>query len=249
MDLLRNLDMWSSEIYWQNENMIKHKKDRPILFLSPPTYTEFPKLKFFGMHGNKLFDDIDLLYTLPKNLLRIPILRELLLFSGAIEDSRDTVFRFLKKGHRAICFSYGGMAIPEWNAQDEILKVPRIDSEFLQFMVKNRIIIIPVIFTGEVKRFPALLNYDDTRGSSIYTKSVLYGLRVLRKLCMRLFGYPFPILRGFDRHESVSISISAPVNADEYELTESDIDKLRKSIYSAWASMSNINDNALEIQE
>ena len=71
----------------QNQKLLEeHQPGHKLLFLAAPNVTMIPMFWTFGLHGQEVFRQLDVAFTVPRVLLMIPLLRDLLLMAGAVED-------------------------------------------------------------------------------------------------------------------------------------------------------------------
>jgi hypothetical protein len=101
----------------------------------------------FGFHGG-VFRHVDLVYMLPWVLFRIPLLRDLLLWSGAVathEDWEGTVLGLLRRGK-------------------SVVVTKECSESLFEFAMRNKILVVPVRIHGESKRYASLITPRTTCG-------------------------------------------------------------------------------------
>lgn len=252
MDYLRKKARFFNEntIEWQNEHLLEPYIGRRVMFLAVPNFTGFPLFWSFGWHGNEILAKMDVLYTVPAILLWIPFLRELLLASGAVEDDDENVFRLMKKEGRAICYSPGKMQDVLENQSFDRIKIKPPRKEFVSTLISEKIVIVPVVFLYEMKRYPPLLRLDNEElhlEKQMWYSYLLVVVRMIQRKSLDLFGYPFPLLFGWNRKEKMVTVIGAPIDTTQYSAEQADL--VCKTIEKGWTSMGNVFADVLLIAE
>lgn len=152
-----------------------------LLFIVLGNITNFSLISGFGLHGGK-FADIDLNYILPPILFKIPILRDILLWTGAVTyvgtDKIGAVIQLLKK-NKSIAYAPAGMDdLLNYTGTDQetiTLQNPTID--LFEFAIKNRIKLVPVLIQGETDR------YNIRKNKYIHK---------IQRYCLNKIKWPFP---------------------------------------------------------
>lgn len=252
MDYLRRKAGFFSEnkIEWQNEKLLEPHIGRRVIFLAVPNFTGFPLFWSFGWHGNKTLAKMDILYTLPAILLWIPFLRELLLASGAVEDDDANVLRLMKKEGRAVCYSPGKMRDILRNQSYDRIKIKSPRKDFISSLISKKVVIVPVVFLNELKRYPPLLKLHDEEmyfGKNMWYGYLLVAVKMLQKKSLDILGYPFPLLFGWNRKEKIMTTIGAPIDTKQYTVEQ--VDVVCRTIETGWTSLGNIFDDALLIED
>jgi len=249
MDFLRrNCSLLKrNHVEWQNINMLAPFKNRRMLFYAVPNYTGFAQYLSFGWHGNKVFDRLDVLYTIPKYILWIPMLREYLIASGAVEDGRAVLEKLLKKEGRAVCHCHGGMQVAGTQKIQDVTTLEPVDEQFVNFLIEEKIAVVPVVFHGELQRYPPLFGWVNDVDYESWQKTLFkHYLFKLQHLCLDYIGYPFPLLHGISNKHPIYTSISAPIDMGQYKRHQ--VEEARLSIHTAWITLGNVNDQAIEIK-
>ena len=231
---------------WQNISMLSPYKNRRVLFYAIPSYTGFAQYLSFGWHGNTMFDRFDVLYTIPKVLFWIPVLREFLLASGAVENSMPVLERLLKKEGRAVCHCHGGMQVAGTQKMRDVSTLKEIDDAFIHFLIEEDVVVVPVVFTGELKRYPPLFGQINDLEFEPWTTTLFkHYLFKLQHLSLEKFGYPFPLIHGWNRNYNIQTSISAPIDMKSYNVHQ--LKEAKLSIHTAWRELGNGGDETVEI--
>ena len=155
--VFRNWCLWRKwtavQHVWSNrEEFATLSKDHTYLFIVTPNMTNMALISGFGLHGGKLPVDLDVRYILPSLLLCIPILREILLWSGACcakgnKDVEGTILKLLRKG-KSVAYCPTGM-------RDYFGQTKTFDLEpaIYQFAHQYNIRLVPVLVEREADRY------------------------------------------------------------------------------------------------
>lgn len=251
MDYLRRKASFFSEnaIEWQNENLLEPLIGRRVMFIAVPNVTGFPLFWSFGWHGNKTLAQMDVLYAVPRVLLWVPFLRELLIASGAVEDDEENLLWLMKKEGRAICYSPGKMRDVLENQSSDRMSVAPLDEDFVSSLMSKQVVIVPVIFLNELKRYPPLVGQRDEaflKRNKWYVY-LLAAVTLLRRKSFQIMGYPFPLINGWNRKEKIITMVGAPIDTTMYQIEE--VKKVCETIEVGWTSLGNSFDEALLITD
>lgn len=193
---------WNESVTYLMSNKASILSDsfpRRSMFVVMGNLTGFTMMSAFGLHGG-VFDKLELVYTLPAILFRIPFLRDVLLWMGAVENSMDTIKRILDSG-KTIAHSPNGMLdFFGMEPTDVTTTVP--SDEFFQFAKDQNIKIIPVLFINEKERYN------------------IVKLSWFQRYFYNKFGWPFPLLffakfLGEQRPPNVKVYIGAPIDSSK----------------------------------
>lgn len=162
-----------------------------LFILTGENSTNMALMSGFGLHGG-IFKDIDIRYIMPDVLFNVPIVRELLLWSGAIRAHKDvngSILHLLRKGKSVAYY-------PPSNDDGPIL-----DKGLFEFAIQNKIKLVPVVINGEQDRY------------SIYRPT---PIKAVQRFFTRKLGYPFPLIFfpksfGDSPPPKVTISIGVPM--------------------------------------
>jgi len=151
------------------------KKDR-MLFVIMGNTTNMGLVNGFGIHGG-VFQHVDLVYMLPPILFKIPLLRDYLLWTGAVtwkgNDQESSILYLLNKG-KSVAYSSNGMR--------ENLEEP--SNEIFEFAMSKKIYLVPVLIKNESKRY------------------YIYTQKRIQDWFYQRIGWPFPLIffpRIFDK--------------------------------------------------
>lgn len=133
-----------------------------LLYVVVGNITNFSLISAFGLHGNVFGTKTDINFILPPILFKVPLLRDLLLWIGAVTyegtDKEHTVLELLKR-NKSVAYCPAGMndllKIDDNNVTFN-LQQPPID--VFEFVLKNKINIVPVLIQGETERYAILTN-------------------------------------------------------------------------------------------
>lgn len=185
---------------------------RRLLFVVMGNVTNMGLIHGFGMHGG-VFRHIDLVYMLPAILFRVPILRDLLLWSGAVIHDETLLLRLLERG-KSVVYCPSRMddifSATDPRSDDQMtLKPPGVD--VFEFSMKHKIPLVPVLVTNETRRYAIL--------GGAWVKAV-------QRYCYARVGWPFPLAFGpriFGRKPppKLEIQIGCPLEAGGHTSAES----------------------------
>jgi hypothetical protein len=199
LDWLRGWGGWQkvSMCVMQNQKLLEeHHPQRKLLFVAAPNTTLIPMFWSFGLHGQPVMRELDVVFAVPRVLLLIPLLRDILLMAGAVEDDFQTVQRLLSKG-RAVCLCPSGLAGYLDDQTPDHTVVSNLSQELAQQCLQSDIHVVPVVFAGETDRYRA---YQSVQ------------LRAFQQLCYEQFKYPFPLCFELNREAEVTTMVSAPIS-------------------------------------
>lgn len=175
----------STTVYFGNSEAFKEEnvKDK-MLFIIVGNLSNMGLIHGFGMNGG-LFKHLDLVYMLPWILFKIPILRDFLLWTGAISnyDAEGSILKLLKKGKSvAYCPSnmedFVNFSNPRSDDPEKVaVRAPSV--AIFDFAIRNRISIVPVLISNETLRYGFLRNHL---------------LHRIHKITYPYIGWPFPFL-------------------------------------------------------
>lgn len=190
-------------------------RDR-MLFVVIGNLSNMGLIHGFGLHGN-MFKNLDLVYMLPWILFKIPILRDVLLWSGAISnnDPETNILKVLKKGKSvAYCPSnmqdFVNFSNPRSDDPEKVtVHVP--SNSLFEFAMRNKILVVPVLISGESLRYSFFRNHLVHR---------------IHKMVYPVIGWPFPFLFfprifGEKPAEKLNIQIGTPMDGSIQESPES----------------------------
>lgn len=170
------------------------------LFVVIGNKTNFVLLSGFGLHGN-VWKDYDLHYMIPQYLLYIPFLRDILLWTGAVVQSRELIPQLVGRG-KSVAYSPSGMD-DLFSDSDEVVRLP--DAGFFEFAIEHRLKIVPILIRNESARYKICR----TRCQSYF-----YNSTRLR--------WPWPLffcVRVFQQHPppKVKIFCGVPIDASTHQ--------------------------------
>jgi hypothetical protein len=159
----------------------QHGKLQRIYILRPGN-TYFSVLWGIGLHGGKLPPKMSerLHWVVPPLLMAIPLLRDILLWAGAVTYHERKhplleVMLGLLNGNRSVCYCPAQYA----NTVGEGALTAELCTQMLRFAKENATQIVPIVVSGERQRYHIL-----------ETPSVLR----MQRWMLHHAGYPFPML-------------------------------------------------------
>lgn len=237
-DWFRSLALWRSvggaACHMQNERLLEEvtAKDR-LLFVAGPNTTMIPLFWTFGLHGPSVLQGLDVVFAVPRVLLWIPGLREVLMMAGAIEDRRSTIERRLQKGDSVVMCTSGARAVFYDQLPGES-RVEAFDSDWARFCIDNNVSVVPVVFVGETGRYE--LHQPHPTGA----------LAALRHITYKEFGYPAPITFSFNPRCPLVTVVSAPIAAHVYREADN-VNGLVQAVHSGWRGIGNTGSHVLVV--
>jgi len=155
--------------------------NQKLVFVVVGNLTNMSLISAFGFHGN-IFQNLDLIYLLPRILFKIPILRDILLWSGAGVNTTDNIARLLYNG-KSVAFAPSGMNnMISYTDPKEKEKIQMPSEDTLKFIYDNKLLIVPVLIGNETKR------YWIWRGKYVHMIQTYFASTRLK--------WPFPVLYG-----------------------------------------------------
>jgi hypothetical protein len=210
---LRKHKFNNSVKYWP-----KNKEDLfgdRMLFVVMGNFTNFSLLSGFGLHGG-FFDKLDLVYLMPPVLFKIPFLRDLLLWTGAVTwkdgNYEQAITSLFHRGKSVVFPIQSDDLIRYIKSTDDEISISTPTKELISFVTSapNNIFVVPVLLQNEIKRygiwkFPRLLR--------------------ITRYCQDKVGWPFPFMFcprvcGKEPPPKVNIRIGSPMskmNAENFK--------------------------------
>jgi hypothetical protein len=207
---LRNLFIWKkwfnavNYYYGSEQTIMGLKKNRRTVFVAIGNITNMGLISGFGFHGGE-YGHLNIAYLLPAILFRVPLLREVLLWSGAVSDrffETDGQFGAILDvvgSGRSCCFALNRMEeYPGEKAEKEYT----LPDTFYEFAKREKIQVVPVSISHEVSRYH-------------------YFTNPLQRFFLETVGYPFPLffipaIFGEDPPKKVEIHMGVPMTPSEY---------------------------------
>jgi len=145
----RNWSIWHTHvnavryIFSSKEEFSDKRGKRRLLFILTSNATNMPLISGFGLHGG-VFKGLDLRFVVSTVLTSVPIVRELLLWMGAVSASHDrdvtgVILKLLENGKSvAYCPANKDMVIP---------------NDIFDFAQQNQVYLVPVLVQKEELRY------------------------------------------------------------------------------------------------
>lgn len=162
--------------------------------------TNFVLLSGFGLHGN-VWKDYDLVYMIPQYLFYIPFLRDVLLWTGAVTESRELIPQLVGRG-KSVAYSPCGMD-DLFSDSDDVVRLP--DAGFFQFAIEHRLKVIPILIKNESARYKICR----TRCQSYFYNSTRLRWPWPLLFCVRVFQQNPP--------PKVKIFCGVPIDASTHQ--------------------------------
>lgn len=141
---LRNFTLLGKSVryYFGNpEEFACENESRKLLFVVMGNRTNMALVNGFGLHGG-VFRHLDLAYMLPPLLFRIPLLRDFLLWTGAVAHDEGILLRLLNQG-KSVAYAPSGMSGCTESPSDAVF----------EFAIKHGVSLIPVLVRRELERY------------------------------------------------------------------------------------------------
>lgn len=189
---------------------------------------------------------MDVLYAVPRVLLWIPFLKDLLIASGAVADEEQTLLSLMKKEGRAVCYAPGRMRDILRTRQADRVYVSPLNEHFIESLVERDVVIVPVVFHNELGRYPIWPSPSANGDDPKWKQQLVTVMDWVRSHGLRFLGFPCPIIFGWNRKEKITTMIGAPVDTKGFQ---GDANAVRKAVHNGWVSMGNSFDMTLIIEE
>lgn len=212
---LRNLRFWQTKFtavqyfFGDKASIVEQPIDSRLLFvIVKGNVTNMGLISGFGLHGG-VFEELNLCYILPWVLFKVPILREILMWTGAISsgqgDVNSVILNALNRG-KSVCYPINGMTeiTIDKLTKDGINEEQVIAEDLFEFAKVKRIKLVPVLIENEHKRYS------------------IWQFPALHEFSLKLSGFPFPFIFGpkifgQDPPTKVDIKIGVPTDPTKYE--------------------------------
>lgn len=219
---------------WKRLNPVKHMiynkmelaTPRRRLFLVCPNMTNLPLIWGYGLHAGMMPSNVDVCYMLPHFLFRIPLLRDFLLWTGAVSDKADLIK--LLDSNRSVCYCPNGMRDALYTYKQSIdpnapMTITFPPDEVFEFAMEKGVHLIPVMVANEVRRY--------------HFAYFGHSLHRMQRVFFKHTGYPFPLVFwakyfGPRPPPPIEHQIGAPIEARRYESVETLKDAFRETIVS-----------------
>jgi len=198
------------------------------LFVFIPCATPSSLIWSVGLHGGNIQFKQTVHYMLPPIFLWIPLVRDVLLWTGAITYSNhinqfnknNLIIEMLNQG-RAVCYTPSHFADRiVTNDLESNIEARYPSDEILKTCIDENIQLVPVVVQGEFERYRILQN--------TYLKN-------LQAFTFKHLDYPFPLCYWYRwyshvRPPLVSIQFGAIMSAQVYETTSKLKDALKDKV-------------------
>lgn len=253
---LRSLRIWRwvggvKGHIWQNESLLLGARDevRTSLFVVGPNTTNLGLLWGFGLHGDRVLSDLAPFYAVPRFLLLVPLLRDVLLWSGAVEHHPAVVQDLLAHNHSvAVCPS--GMRGILYRQSRNTMEVDQLPRALLECAIRNGAQLVPCVIFGESRRYRILPATDNAADGVRSENAAPTGcFRIVQGIFVDLVGYPFPLvfLPRFGR--KMEIADGTPiVTLHRRQAEAEEIDEIAKQLNQNWRAVGNVADTTLVIR-
>lgn len=222
IDLLRALPLWRwispVSVTCISEEALRAKPDDRFIFVVIPNATNTSLIWTFGLHGNAWpnASSLRLCYIMPDILFHIPVVRECLLWSGAVtcgtwdngaaETMDSRVLEMTRLG-RNVAYAPNGMEDALFVADEDKIHARRPGMSLFRLAHERKYHIVPCLCSGEHDRRYIFITSDWIR-------------RVQRWMLQRI-GYPLPLIFFPDVKQQqsrvIDVVMGEPIRADTPE--------------------------------
>jgi hypothetical protein len=195
---LRSFHLFGKSVTYLFGMKPNYQSDQRILFIIVGNTTNMGLFHGFGFHGSGGgFEKLDLVYMLPEILFKIPFLRDLLLWSGAVKHDENNILNLLNKG-KSIAYAPHSMK----DVFESKLQLP--DVGILELAYRNRVQVVPVSISDEDKRY-----------------KFFFGYKGIQEWSYKRYGWPFPLLfmyRWWNKTKppNLKVKIGVPMSSEAY---------------------------------
>lgn len=161
--------------HWQYHRFQRNTK---YIFIAHPNPYNLGMLMGLGLHGNQeTMTGLNLLWMVPAFLLKIPILRDVLLWSGAVDHDQSNLIDLMNRGH-SVALCPNGMKDALTIEEDSIC-INKARREIFSFASETGAELVPVLMYGE---------------ADLYSCKKGRVLDYLRSLSLSKIGIPCPTI-------------------------------------------------------
>lgn len=217
---------------WNHRDVLLAHRNGPVALVIGPSLTGMGLFWGIGLHGDEMLAELDVLYTMPRVFFWIPLLRDVLLWSGAVLDS-DAVVSDLLEHRLNVCVCPGGLRGAHYKQDENTLTVGDVPDAFLQACGRTNAILVPVVVHGEAKRYPRI---------RLKTRDPFNLIRACQLFFMDNLGYPFPLLVWPRWNHKMTVSDGVPVSASLLEP-----EKLKTTFQANWRNVGSTDGVALQV--
>lgn len=158
-------------VFPQTLHGIGEVKGGQYLFLVDCTHYLVTPFLIFGLHGNvPTIKKLNLLWTAPKLFFYLPLLRDVLLWTGAIQADAETIITAINCGY-SVVHCAAGLTHPGEKTK------PEVEQQLFAIVAEKQMSMVPVFYEGEKELYKHVANP---------------ALRQAQCYCKQLVGYPFP---------------------------------------------------------
>jgi len=201
-----------------SQDIIPYKTDLTAtmgrrLFLFIPCSTPAALIWSVGLHGGEIDFKHTLHYMVPAPYLWIPIMREVLLWTGAVtfsafnpKFSRQAVMLDLFNHGRSVCYCPSNFANSIVNDLETAIETRYPSDELLDFAIAEKIQIVPVVVQGEHERYRIVQNW---------------WLKKIQTYMYEKINYTFPLVYWYrlfsnKKPPSITVQFEAMVTSEMY---------------------------------
>jgi hypothetical protein len=243
---LRNWTVWrhtsAVRYFWGNKEAFTERPSQRLLFVVMGNATNMGLFSGFGLHGG-IFSSLDVVYMLPGILFRIPLLRDLLLWTGAVAagiDAEGTILELLKRG-RSVAYCPSGMrdilqytdpTVQGEQAQQVLVQKP--SKGIFEFARQHKIFLVPVMISGEAQRY------------SFYKSHRVHSMQ---QRALDWCGWPFPLMfvpkvLGAAPPPRLALFVGTPMDPS----VQQDVDSFYRLFFGQVQGLSNVGTDQTTIQ-
>lgn len=186
----RNLNIWkrigrcSNKDWVSRDNILNSSQSK--VFLVYPNLTGMALLWSMGLHVDEVLSRIESLWCCPPLWLKIPIIRDLLLWSGAVEDSYETML-YLLDHNISFAMSPGGLLNAIERQKPDGFTNHKLDMQIVRLFMNKRALLVPVYVDGQTYRYPL---------APFMKSKFLTAIHEFQHIALQSTGHPFPMISG-----------------------------------------------------
>jgi len=186
-DLLRSLPFWKMlhRVKLRITDLERINDDTRYVVLLYPNYTNNALIWAFGLHGDRKMNRLRLCYLMPWIMFYVPLLREILLLSGAVSaegNVEDRVIEMIRKG-RNVVYCPTGMEDVLYVHEGNEIRPKKPTMNFYTKAAENGYEILPTLCLGE------------TDGKYFFVTSEY--VRIAQEWILKKIGHPALLLYFF----------------------------------------------------
>lgn len=190
---------------------VENSTRKKFLFIVIPNATNAPLIWGFGLHNGRFASKIRLRYLLPAVMFYVPLLRDILMWSGAVAyhpgKQWQTINDLLNAGH-SVAYSCNGMqdmfSAHKRDSNEICVKTP--EDQIFEFAKAENVALVPVLVNGESQRY-------------VFAPTPSF-LVSIQKFCQRNWGLPWPLLYMPTRQSKLHMQFGPTIQPHLHETSD-----------------------------